>query len=381
MVVDKEFERFNLIRLTRSVGITNSKLHNLLRLYNSFTNIINNIQSIDKNIVLASESDVGKELSELKNINAGIITCLDNNYPKLLKQSDSFPFTLTYRGNINLLNNTKTLAMIGSRNCSINSYNFSKKIAKEVSSYGYIIVSGLARGIDSSAHVGSVINGTIAVLGSGINIIYPRENEYLYYDIIKNNGLILSEFPLHTAPKPDNFIMRNRIIAGLAKGVLVVEAGIASGTMHTVRQALKLNREIMVFPGNPYDDRCAGSNKLLQDGANMVINTKDIITCLESFVLNDYLENNKTYYNIINSQQTTEEKKQIKTTCGKDMNNNNEENIENIILSKLDYSFINISELIDNLDYNLNSINTTLTKLQLEGKIIINNGKIGLKLK
>lgn len=368
-------EQFNILRLTRSTNTTHLRLHKLIEKYDSFTEIIKNIHKINNKVVLAPEDNIKKEIEEHDKINAKIITYIDDNYPILLKQSDTFPFVLSCKGNLDLLNNTRTVAIIGSRNCSINSFNFSKKIAREVSDYGYIIVSGLARGIDSSAHLGSLENGTVAVLGSGIDVIYPKENDYLYRDIINNNGLIVSELPIHSSPKPEYFIMRNRIIAGLARGVLVMEAGASSGTMHTVKQALKLSREVMIFPGSPYDDRCLGSNKLLQDGAIMVIDTKDIVGYLENFMVNDCFNDLKFYYDI------GEDNSLFMEQYEKDMKNDIEKkSIEEEILSKLDYTPININEIIDNLNYDVSVINSTITKLQLNKKVIVTAGMICLRL-
>ena len=374
-------EKFDILRLARSNGITINKIHKYLEIYDNCSEIIKNIDKINNKIVLASEDSIKKEIEETEEIGAQIITYKDECYPELLNQLDSFPIVLTCRGNINLLSNEKKIAVIGSRSCSINSFNFSKAIIKEVSNYGYIIVSGLARGIDSSAHIGSIENGTIAVLGSGIDVIYPKENEYLYYEILSNNSLIISEFSLHSKPKPENFIMRNRIIAGLSRGVLVVEAGISSGTMHTVKQALKLGREIMVFPGSPYDERCSGSNKLLQDGATMVIDTKDIIECVENFMPDNCFKDNHFYYNC-NLKENNEniEDNEFKKYYKDELCQINNISITEQILSKLDYTPISIDELIDNLPLDLNTINSELIKLQLNNKIIIDNGRINLKL-
>ena len=368
-------EQYNILRLVRSVNSTHLNLHKLVETYDSFTEIIKNIHKINNKVILAPEDNIKKEIEEHNKIGAKIITYIDDDYPILLKQSESFPFVLSCKGNLNLLNNTKTVAIIGSRNCSINSFNFSKKTAQEVSNYGYVIVSGLARGIDSSAHLGSLQNGTIAVLGSGIDVIYPKENDYLYREIIHNNGLIVSELPIHSSPKPEYFIMRNRIIAGLARGVLVMEAGISSGTMHTVRQALKLNREVMIFPGSPYDDRCLGSNRLLQDGAIMVIDTKDVVNCLESFVINDCFNDSNFHYEVENNNSLFVE--QYKKDMEDDIK---EKTIEEEILSKLDYTPISINEVVDNLNYDVSSINSTITKLQLNKKVIVTAGMVCLRL-
>lgn len=368
-------EQFNILRLSRSSNNVHLHLHKLLEKYDSFTEIIKNIHKINNKIILISEDDIKKEIEEHNKIGAKIITYIDDNYPILLKQSDSFPFVLSCKGNLDLLNNTRTVAIIGSRNCSINSFNFSKKTAQEVSGYGYVIVSGLARGIDSSAHLGSLENGTIAVLGSGIDVIYPKENDYLYHEIIHNNGLILSELPIHSSPKPEYFIMRNRIIAGLSRGVLVMEAGVSSGTMHTVKQALKLNRDVMIFPGSPYDDRCLGSNRLLQDGATMVIDTKDVVSCLESFMVNDCFNDLKFCYEV------NEDNSLFINQYEKDMENDiKKKTIEEEILSKLDYTPIGINEVIDNLNYDVSTINSAITKLQLNKKVIVTAGRVCLRL-
>lgn len=367
-------EQFNILRLVRSTNSAHLNLHKLIKKYDSFTEIIKNIHKINDKVILLSEDNIKKEIEEHNKIGAKIITYIDDDYPILLKQSESFPFVLSCKGNLNLLNNTRTVAIIGSRNCSINSFNFSKKTAQEVSGYGYVIVSGLARGIDSSAHLGSLQNGTIAVLGSGIDVIYPKENDYLYREIIYNNGLIVSELPIHSSPKPEYFIMRNRIIAGLARGVLVMEAGISSGTMHTVKQALKLNREVMIFPGSPYDDRCLGSNRLLQDGAMMVIDTKDVVNCLENFVVSDCFNDLSFHYEVDNNLLFAEQYK-------KDMDDDSKKKtIEEEILSKLDYTPISINEVVDNLNYDVSSINSTITKLQLSKKVIVTAGMVCLRL-
>ena len=358
-------EDYSIFKLSRSKNGASLLYKNIYK-YESAEEILKHINKISNKIILADDDSLKKELEEIDKIGAIVITYQNKIYPSLLKSISDFPIVLTCKGNVELLKNERKVSIIGSRNTSINSFNFSKTIAKEVSSYGYIVVSGMAKGIDKSAHIGSLENGTIAVLGSGIDIIYPKENEYLYYNIIKNNGLIITEFPLHTSPKPENFPIRNRIIAGLSRGVIVMEAGRISGTMHTINQANNYGREVMIFPGNPYDDRFAGSNRLLQDGATMVVDSRDIIENLESFSYNNNTLSDSVKF-IYDYYDYKSEK--------------DPETIEDIILSKLDYSEISINELIDNMqEYDLNSINSTLVKLQLDNKILMDFGKISLKL-
>lgn len=360
-LLDNEKE-CNIFRLSRCKGISN--LHQVLEKYNDIDDMMSD-ELVLKNIILPTDDILKKELEEIDNAGAIIITYKDSFYPELLRFTDTFPLVLTCKGNIRLLENKRKVSIVGSRNTSINNFNFTKRIAKEVSSYGYTVVSGLAKGIDSAAHIGSIENGTIAVLGSGIDVIYPTENKYLYQEIINKNGLIISEFPMHTSPKPENFPIRNRIIAGLSRGIIVMEAGRISGTMHTVNQANRYGREVMVFPGNPYDDKFAGSNKLLQDGATMVLDTKDIIENLESFIPDScFHDSSKVVYDYYDYKTEKDP-----------------ETVTDVILSKLDYSPISINELIDNMpEYDLSCINSTLTKLNLDGKIIMDFGKVCLKL-
>ena len=199
-------------------------------------------------------------------------------YPEKLKNTSSPPKELYCLGNLELLN-YKSIAIIGSRDYS----NYGERAAKEFSynlaKENICIVSGLARGIDSFAHIAALEakGKTIAVLGSGLDIIYPRENKKLYENIIKNDGLIISEYPLETPPRRQNFPARNRIISGLSDGVLVIEAKRNSGTNITVDFALEQGKDVFVIPGNIYSKTSDGTNFLIKEGAIPVTNYKDII--------------------------------------------------------------------------------------------------------
>ncbi len=376
-------EKLNIFKLSRAKGLSNLLFHKSLKIYGTATNIINNISNINKKIILPEDDEIEKELEICEKEGIKIIDYTDNIYPNYLKNIPSFPITLSCKGNLELFKNERKLAIVGSRVCSINNFNFVNKISKEVSNYGYIIVSGMAKGVDSAAHSGSLTNGTIAVLGTGINKIYPKENEYLYYEILDNNGLIITEFQYNTSPKPENFPTRNRIIVGLSRGVLVANAGAVSGTTYTAKQALEFNREIMVFPGSPYDEKSVGSNKLLKDGATMVVDTKDIIECLETFMPQNnsyYLSDNEIQFQ--NSNITDDFETVIKKYDYNDNFQKNEEEkitLEELILSKLDFIPISIDEVIENItEYDLNTINATIIKMHLNGKIMMENGKIFL---
>lgn len=368
-------EHLNILRFIRGKNTGLSSFFKIINRYGSITKFIEDFSFYKdkKNIELASMENIKKEIEETEKINAKIITYLDNEYPQYLKNIGHFPPVLTIRGNHSLLNCEKTISIVGSRNTSINNYNFTKKIANELGIYGYKIISGLARGVDTAAHIGSLKTGTIAVIAGGINNIYPKENENVYYNILENNGLIISENYFGCPPKPEYFPSRNRIVAGLAKGVLVVDAGLVSGSLNTAKQAIKFNRELMVFPGSPYDERCLGSNKLIQQGASLVLDSKDIIENLEQFsICNNFNDN------LLDLRLETEQKETTLFDC---LENNETNNLADIIMSKIDLVPIDIDIIVEELSdmYNIGDISSEIMKLELEEKINIENNKIYLK--
>lgn len=190
-----------------------------------------------------------EEQKYMKENNIEIITINDKEYPELLKQIYDPPKRLYVKGNKNILNNN-SIAIIGAREATEYGKNAAKYFAYNLAKEGINIVSGLAKGIDSYAHIGAICSNekTIAVVGTGLDIVYPKENKYLEEKIIKTSGAIISEYPLGTPPQKRNFPERNRIISGLSKGVIVVEAKEKSGTLITVDFALEQGRDVYVVP-------------------------------------------------------------------------------------------------------------------------------------
>lgn len=181
-------------------------------------------------------------------------------------------------GNLELLN-SKSISIIGSRACSVSGINSAKQFAKDLSSEGITIVSGMAVGIDTAAHTGCLEIGgnTIAVLGSGLNKIFPKENIKLYHNIIENNGLVISEYPPDTPKNSKQFLERNRIVSGVSIGVLVIEAAYRSGTSVTASLAKKQGKEIFCIPHELHDKHGVGTNKLIKNGAHLVTCANDIL--------------------------------------------------------------------------------------------------------
>ena len=202
----------------------------------------------------------------------------DDAYPEKLRRIYAPPKTLYLLGNEELLKQN-SIAIIGCRNCTKYGAENAFKFGYELAISDICVISGLARGIDSYAHQGAIKakGKTIAVLGSGLDVIYPPENTKLYKEIIMNKGAIITEYPLGVKPEKYHFPERNRIISGLSDGILVVEARKKSGTMITVEFALEQGREVYAIPGNISSDSSYGTNELIKEGATPVTNVNDII--------------------------------------------------------------------------------------------------------
>ena len=203
----------------------------------------------------------------------------DDLYPEALAALEDAPPFLVAKGHAHLLGR-KTLAIVGARNASVNGQRFSSNLARQLGQQDFVIVSGLARGIDAHAHLGALETGTIAVLGGGIDIYYPRENRGLQ-DNIAENGLLLTEHTTGTKPQPQHFPRRNRIISGLSLGVVVVEAALRSGSLITARLALEQGREVFAVPGHPLDPRAKGPNSLIRSSALLIESAEDILEALK----------------------------------------------------------------------------------------------------
>lgn len=200
-------------------------------------------------------------------------------YPERLRYISSPPKELYCLGNLELLNYENNIAIIGSRNCSGYGERVAKDFSFNLAKNNICIISGLAKGIDSFSHIGALnaSGKTIAVLGSGFDKIYPMENQELFQNIIKNNGLVITEYSLGTEPQRQHFPARNRIISGLSDSVLVVEARKNSGTNITVDFALEQGKDVFVIPGNIYSKTSDGTNYLITEGAIPVLNYKDML--------------------------------------------------------------------------------------------------------
>ena len=263
------------IQLINTPGIGPIGFRKLLRQFGSAENALSAL-SRKKEVFSRRKAEEEIMTAELKHVE--IITAEDEAYPYNLKQIEDFPPILYAKGNIELLKNDNMLAVVGSRSASLSALKLAGRIAADIARKDVVVVSGMARGIDAAAHQGALEadGGTIAVLGTGIDVVYPLENEKLYNKLVQN-GLVLTEYPFHTKPQATNFPRRNRIVSGLSKGVLVIEAGVRSGSLITAHQALEQGRDVYAVPGAPYDGRASGCNKLLKEGAILVDDADDVL--------------------------------------------------------------------------------------------------------
>ncbi len=222
-----------------------------------------------------------KELDTLIKKGYGVITYEDFYYPSNLKNIPDPPVLLYYKGNIE--DDINTIAVVGTRRPTPDGEELAYNISYDLSSYDVVIVSGLAKGIDSNAHRGCVDNKkrTIAVLGSGIDVIYPRDNKKLYQNIVENDGLIITEYPLGAKPERYHFPQRNRIIAGISLGVVVVQSPEDSGSLITAKLGNDYGRTIFAFPGKPGSKMYKGSNNLLKQGAVLIESAEDVLEQLK----------------------------------------------------------------------------------------------------
>jgi len=242
-----------------------------------------------KPLVAPPLSVIEKEYDALQKFGAQLICWNESTYPAALKTVEDAPPVLTVMGRADLLNRP-TIGMVGARNASLNGRKFAEILARDLgrgdlAQPGQVIASGLARGIDTAAHLGSLATGTIAVVAGGIDVIYPPENKTLYQQICEQ-GLVVAESPFGQEPFAQSFPRRNRIISGLSQGVVVVEASLRSGSLITARMAAEQGRDVFAVPGHPLDPRAAGTNSLIRDGAILVREAQDVLSDLGRYAAN-----------------------------------------------------------------------------------------------
>ncbi len=352
-----EKEKIAWLRLFRTENVGPITFYQLVDNFGSAQKAIETLPSLSrnggrlKNLSVYSESAAIAEMEALHSLGGQMLFAAEKLYPLSLAAIDDAPPVISVLGNPKLLN-LATIGMVGARNASLNGRKFAEKLAKDLGSGGQMVASGLARGIDTSAHTGSLETGTIAVVAGGIDIIYPPENTALYHKI-KSEGCIIAESPLGMEPLARHFPKRNRIISGLSSGVVVVEATLKSGSLITARMAAEQGRDVYAIPGHPFDPRASGPNKLIQDGATLVQNADDI------------LENIRTFTGV---RQVLEEPSQTPWSP-LEMSESETEDIRTQILQNMSTTPVTVDELVRNCHLTIPAVQMVLLELELAGRI------------
>jgi DNA processing protein len=224
-------------------------------------------------------ADAEREIAKVEKLGAHYLVLGQGLYPRLLAELEDAPPLLMAKGNLNLLDPT-AVAIVGARNASAAACRFARGLAHDLGQQELVVVSGMARGIDSAAHDGALESGTVAVVAGGLDVFYPPENEQRQKALYER-GLVLAEMPLGTEPRARHFPYRNRIIAGIASATVVIEAAPRSGSLITARLAAEAGREVMAVPGSPLDPRAQGCNQLIRDGATLVQTAADVVEQLQ----------------------------------------------------------------------------------------------------
>lgn len=272
-------DQFDRLRLIRSANIGPVSYRQLIARFGTAKLALDALPDLvirggGKNAVVADQRPIEQEMTAVAAAGARYLFLDDADYPGLLTHLDNAPPVMTFKGNLALLSRS-SISMVGARNASAGACRFARQLAYELGQNGFTVISGLARGIDTAAHAGSIDSGTVAVIAGGIDVVYPPENRALQHAIAEQ-GLLIAEQPPGTEPRARHFPYRNRIIAGLAMGTVVVEAAPKSGSLITARLAAEAGREVMAVPGSPLDPRSLGCNQLIREGATLVQNAAEI---------------------------------------------------------------------------------------------------------
>jgi DNA processing protein len=350
-------ERLAWLRLFRTENVGPITFYQLIENFGTAQKAIEALPSLArrggrlKNVSVYDAGNAIAEMEALEKIGGKMIFAAENAYPLALSAIDDAPPVLSVLGNSKILN-LPSIGMVGARNASLNGKKFAEKIARDLGEAGQIVVSGLARGIDTSAHTGALPFGTVACVAGGADVIYPPENAKLY-EQIKFEGCIVAESPLGMEPMAKHFPKRNRIISGLSSGVVIVEATLKSGSLITARLAAEQGRDVYAIPGHPFDPRASGPNKLIQDGATLVQTADDILHNIRDYSA---------------TRQTLSEGFQTGWAPA-DLSENDAEEVRDIILQNLSSTPVTVDELVRNCHLTVPAAQMVLLELELAGRI------------
>ncbi|MFC1674155.1 DNA-processing protein DprA [Pseudomonadota bacterium] len=351
-------ERLDWLRLIRSERVGPITFYKLLERFGTAKAALDALPDLAKRGGARSQfkacpkAEAERELEELTRLGGALITRAEEAYPTLLAHVEDAPPVLSVLGHAHLLNK-RCVAIVGARNASLNGRNFAKRLGRELGAAGLLVASGMARGLDAAAHEGALDTGTVAVLGGGVDVIYPRENT-LIYESLRERGTIISEVALGTKPQARHFPRRNRIISGMARGTLVVEASLKSGSLITARMALEQNRDVFAVPGSPSDPRAQGCNNLIKQGAHLAQNADDILDVLNSDLSRSLSAPNPMDY----KQKTSPLPDDAEMAQARDQ-----------IQEMLSPSPVTVDEMVRNCQFSPSTVSLVLLEMELAGRL------------
>lgn len=359
-----EQEKIDWIRLALSENVGPITFRNLIHYFGSAKEALSHVDEFarrggrTKPISLASEKSVDEQLMLADDLNVQIYASCEADYPKRLKSIEDAPPILFSKGHL-VLSKKQAVAMVGTRNASLNGRSFTRRIALDLGQKDVITVSGMAKGIDTAAHEGALasdggLGGTIAVVGTPLNEVYPAENADLF-ETLCERGCVVSELPFGSPTSPQNFPRRNRIISGLSQGVLVIEAQGKSGSLITARLAKDQGRTLFAVPGFPLDPRSEGPNRLIKQGALLVENAEDVWAGLNDLT--------KQYLFLEPDMQ------EIIIPCYPSVSDTELDKARKIILDCLSPQMTGVDELVRETELSSQVVNIILVELELAGRI------------
>ena len=349
-------ERLDWLRLARTERVGPITFRQLIRRFGSATESLKQIPVLSQSGGRAkplSPPPIGQvedELRQIEKLGGRFLFLCEDEYPSLLSEIEDTPPILAVLGDPSLLHKQQ-IGIVGARNASLNGRKLAQQLAHDIGTKGYVITSGLARGIDTSAHTSSLETGTVAVLAGGVDVLYPEENRKLYEDIIQS-GCVISEQPMGCEPRANLFPKRNRLISGLSLGVVVVEAAKQSGSLITARMALEQGRDVFAVPGSPLDPRAGGTNDLIRQGAILTERAEDVF------------EHISTPKNLFSENQHPPFEHQQMRVDAASLEKSRAKIIENLSTSP-----VSVDELVRQCQLSLPLVLTVLLELELAGRL------------
>lgn len=358
------------LRLARSERIGTATFHNLINRFGSAQLALDELPEISRRAGGArgprifSEEAAKRELDEAERLGIRHIAFGEDGYPSLLRETDGKPPFLLVQGN-GKFDRLPHVAIVGSRNASVAGKKMASTLAHDLADHGHVVVSGLARGIDTAAHQSSLKTGTVAVIAGGHQHLYPAENKSLVQEILDHQGTIVSEMPPSFEPRGKDFPRRNRIISGLCIGVIIVEAAHRSGSLITARLAAEQGRQVFAVPGSPLDPRADGTNDLIREGATLIRSADDVINDLRPMTPLD------------NEESSNQQPFRLETGKGEDFDTEYmPETVNEVILQGLSNSPVYQDDIIRHTNLTPSLVVASLVELEISGRVERCNGNM-----